>query len=126
MSAILKKNGGELLGDLKEFINMGELLPHGTQLVDVSSDGVIFRDGLGADIQVEQLSDGYRSILSCPRGSTSPPTLARKHPPDAHTHPSSLYCAWRRARFFFKARNTSLNWGSGSGSTRGADGVPCT
>jgi predicted ATP-dependent endonuclease of OLD family len=59
-----KKNGGELLGELKEFINMGELLPHGTKLVDVSSDGVIFRDGLGADVQVEQLSDGYRSILS--------------------------------------------------------------
>jgi energy-coupling factor transporter ATP-binding protein EcfA2 len=59
-----KKDGGELLGDLKEFINNGELLPHGTKLVDVSSDGVIFRDGLGADIQVEQLSDGYRSILS--------------------------------------------------------------
>ncbi len=59
-----KKNGGELLENVKEFINKGELLPHGTRLVDVSSDGVIFRDGLGADIQVEQLSDGYRSILS--------------------------------------------------------------
>lgn len=59
-----KKNGGELLDNVKEFINEGELLPHGTRLVDVSSDGVIFRDGLGADIEVEQLSDGYRSILS--------------------------------------------------------------
>jgi predicted ATPase len=59
-----KKSEGELLGHLTEFINMGELLPHGTKLVNVSSDGVIFRDGQGADIRVEQLSDGYRSILS--------------------------------------------------------------
>ena len=59
-----KKAEGELLADLKEFINQGELLPHETRLVEVSSDGVIFRDGLGAEVQVEQLSDGYRSILS--------------------------------------------------------------
>jgi energy-coupling factor transporter ATP-binding protein EcfA2 len=59
-----KKPEGKLLEDLKQFINEGELLPHGTKLIDVSSDGVVFRDGLGADVQVEQLSDGYRSVLS--------------------------------------------------------------
>ena len=59
-----KKPEGELLVHLKKFINSGELLPHGTKLVEVSSDGVVFRDGSGADVQVEQLSDGYRSILS--------------------------------------------------------------
>ena len=59
-----RKSEGELLGYLKDFINLGALLPHGTKLVDVSSDGVIFRDGLGADVRIEQLSDGYRSILS--------------------------------------------------------------
>lgn len=59
-----KKKEGELLGDLRTFINEGDLLPHGVQLAEVSSDGVIFRDALGQSIQVEQLSDGYRSILS--------------------------------------------------------------
>ena len=53
-----------LVDDMKSFINEGELLPHGTKLVDVNSTGVYFRDGLGSTVQVEQLSDGYRSLLS--------------------------------------------------------------
>ncbi len=52
------------LDALKVFINEGGLLPHNTQLVDVSSAGVLFKDGNNNDIDVTQLSDGFRSLLS--------------------------------------------------------------
>ncbi len=49
---------------IKKFINHGDLLPHGTQLTDVSSAGVMFKDGNDTDVDVTQLSDGFRSLLS--------------------------------------------------------------
>ena len=49
-----------LVEDLKIFVNSGQLLPHGTERVEVNATGVYFRDGTGATVQVEQLSDGYR------------------------------------------------------------------
>jgi energy-coupling factor transporter ATP-binding protein EcfA2 len=54
----------DTLGALKKFINDGELLPHGAILTDVSSAGVFFKDGNGVTIDVTQLSDGFRSLLS--------------------------------------------------------------
>lgn len=62
-----RDEGGEgvaLLQDLIDFINQPELLPHQTRLVEISSKGVFFVDGRGARITLEQLSDGFRSILS--------------------------------------------------------------
>ena len=52
------------LGAIMKFINEGGLLPHNTKLTDVSSAGVLFKDGNGYDIDVTQLSDGFRSLLS--------------------------------------------------------------
>ncbi len=52
------------LDALKRFINEGGLLPHNTQLIDISSAGVLFKDGNNNDIDVTQLSDGFRSLLS--------------------------------------------------------------
>ena len=49
---------------LTAFINQGGFLPHRTFLKSVSSTGVVFIDGNGCEIAVEELSDGYRSILS--------------------------------------------------------------
>lgn len=46
------------------FVNGSNLLPHGTILESVTSEGVSFRDGNGCKVDVEQLSDGYRSLLS--------------------------------------------------------------
>ena len=46
------------------FINESGFLPHQTYLKSVSSTGVVFIDGNGSEIAVEELSDGYRSILS--------------------------------------------------------------
>jgi hypothetical protein len=55
---------GALLGKLIEFLNQSELLPHGAQIVDVRSEEVVVLDAGGARVVVEQLSDGYRSVLS--------------------------------------------------------------
>jgi energy-coupling factor transporter ATP-binding protein EcfA2 len=63
----LEGKGGEekqQLDALKRFINKGGLLPHGAVLEEISSDGVLFVDGNGCRLPIEQLSDGYRSILS--------------------------------------------------------------
>lgn len=59
-----KKSEGQVLEDLKAFVNEGRLLPHNTRLEEVSSDAVLFRDGNGCQVAVDQLSDGYRSVLS--------------------------------------------------------------
>lgn len=59
-----KKEGSEILDSLKKFINHGDLLPHNTKIKDVSTKGLFFKDGNDALISIEELSDGYRSILS--------------------------------------------------------------
>lgn len=59
-----QKPEGRLLDDLQRFVNESALLPHGTVIHEVSSDGVVFRDGNGCRVSVQELSDGYRSILS--------------------------------------------------------------
>ncbi|MCP3143041.1 AAA family ATPase [Pyxidicoccus xibeiensis] len=55
---------GVLLDLLKQFINQPDFLPHDARLESISSNGVRFVDGNGCDVPVENLSDGYRSILS--------------------------------------------------------------
>ncbi|HEU4406898.1 MAG TPA: AAA family ATPase [Polyangiaceae bacterium] len=59
-----KHPDGELLDALTEFINQPGFLPHGTRLSAISSKAVIFTDGNGYAIDVEELSDGFRSVLS--------------------------------------------------------------
>lgn len=46
------------------FINDSGLLPHHTRIEKITSTTVLFRDGSGCSLPIEQLSDGYRSILS--------------------------------------------------------------
>ena len=53
-----------LLLRLTHFVNQNGFLPNQTFLKSVSSSGVVFTDGNGCDIAVEELSDGYRSVLS--------------------------------------------------------------
>ena len=55
---------GNLLEPVKNFVNQSDFLPHDTRLESVSSKGVRFVDGNGCEVDVESLSDGYRSILS--------------------------------------------------------------
>lgn len=59
------------LNNLIDFINYKDeedsimnLLPFGTRLNKVSSEGVFFTDGNGNEVEINQLSDGFRSILS--------------------------------------------------------------
>lgn len=55
---------GSVLQHLKSFLNNGGLLPHGAKLESISSEGVFFTDGNNKRVDVAQMSDGYRSILS--------------------------------------------------------------
>lgn len=55
---------GRLLDPLVQFINQPGFLPHDTRLESISSKGVVFRDGNRCEVAIEQLSDGFRSILS--------------------------------------------------------------
>jgi hypothetical protein len=53
-----------LLEAVIDFVNASQLLPHGVRISEVTSSEVRAHDGGGATIAVEQLSDGYRSVLS--------------------------------------------------------------
>ncbi|HWO19162.1 MAG TPA: AAA family ATPase [Kofleriaceae bacterium] len=55
---------GKLLDPLVQFINQPGFLPHDTRLASITSKGVVFRDGNRCEVAIEQLSDGFRSILS--------------------------------------------------------------
>jgi len=55
---------GQLLDRVKAFVNQEGFLPHHARLHEISSEGVEFVDGNGCQLPVEELSDGYRSILS--------------------------------------------------------------
>lgn len=55
---------GSLLEKVRLFLNQSDFLPSGVTLERVTSKTVIFNDANGIDIPVEELSDGYRSILS--------------------------------------------------------------
>ena len=54
----------EIQDAVTSFINGAELLPHGTHLERVTSERVEVEDARGARVTVEDMSDGYRSILS--------------------------------------------------------------
>jgi energy-coupling factor transporter ATP-binding protein EcfA2 len=53
-----------ILENIKKLINSKSFLPNNAQLKEIHSEGVTFQDGYGASITVNQMSDGYRSILS--------------------------------------------------------------
>ncbi len=80
-NGLKNQSSGQILANLTSFINGGKLLPHGTELVEVTSAGVLFRDGTGATVLVDQLSDGYRSVLSMTFELTR--QMVRTYGPDA-------------------------------------------
>lgn len=45
------------------FINQPGFLPHGTRLSEITAEDVYFLDGNGATVTLQELSDGYRSVL---------------------------------------------------------------
>lgn len=58
------EESAELLERLKAFINQPDFLPNGVCLTKITSKAVEFEDSNGCPIAVEDLSDGFRSILS--------------------------------------------------------------
>ncbi|WP_313374138.1 AAA family ATPase [Pantoea sp. CTOTU50773] len=59
-----KSLSGDLLSKIKEFVNQEGFLPNGETLQEVTPEGVIFRDINGALVDINNLSDGFRSVLS--------------------------------------------------------------
>ncbi len=55
---------GQFLQGLRAFINQDGFLPNGAQLHEVSPNGVDFCDANGAIVEIAEMSDGFRSILS--------------------------------------------------------------
>ncbi|NMO21868.1 AAA family ATPase [Pyxidicoccus fallax] len=103
---------GRLLAPLMKFINQPDFLPHRAHLEKISSREVLFVDGNGFRVPVEELSDGYRAVLSMtfelirqlaaaygPRKVFNPKDPTRVDVPgvvlidevDAHLHPT-----WQR------------------------------
>jgi energy-coupling factor transporter ATP-binding protein EcfA2 len=58
------ETGDDFIDRVIRFINQHEFLPNGVQLKAVTSQGIDFKDANGAQVPIEQLSDGYDSILS--------------------------------------------------------------
>jgi len=101
----------DLLQGIKKFINHESFLPYGVRLEDITSENVIFRDANKEFVGIENLSDGYRSILGMilevirqmsifyPNKSLFNDDFTQVIPPgvilidevDAHLHPS-----WQR------------------------------
>lgn len=54
----------KLIEALKSFVNQPGFLPEGARLSSIDSKGVKFVDAAGRILPVDELSDGYRSVLS--------------------------------------------------------------
>jgi predicted ATPase len=62
--ALVNTFSSDFLDRVKGFINQEGFLPNGVRLRDITPDAVRFMDANGSAIAIEELSDGYRSILS--------------------------------------------------------------
>jgi len=60
----IDKEATTILKHLKTFINDGKLLPHGVKITKISSDGVFLTDANGQEVDVTEMSNGFRSVLS--------------------------------------------------------------
>ena len=97
------------------FVNGAGLLPHGARISSVTSEQVQIVDGFGSQVAVQEMSDGYRSILSltfelmrllfsafgtdttldridAEAGSISLPGVVTIDEIDAHLHPAWQQC----------------------------------
>ena len=53
-----------MLNGLIDFLSQSHLLPDGARVNQITSDAVTFVDAAGTPVPVDQLSDGFRSVLS--------------------------------------------------------------
>lgn len=59
-----KNSESKILEGIIKFINISELLPHNSKLDQLSINQVTFKDANNQLISANQMSDGYRSVLS--------------------------------------------------------------
>ena len=57
-------NATALKEGLVRFINASDLLPYDAKIAEITSSGVVMNDGANAKVPVEEMSDGYRSVLA--------------------------------------------------------------
>lgn len=58
-----RKDGKLIIELITNVINLEKFLPNNTVLHEVNEDEILFKDGTGNIIEIEQLGDGYRSAL---------------------------------------------------------------
>ncbi len=58
------KKKGLIINEIKKLINSEDFLPNGVKLSRIDSEGVFFKDIKDVEVDINKLSDGYRSILS--------------------------------------------------------------
>ncbi|WP_447096105.1 AAA family ATPase [Pseudomonas sp. CF10PS3] len=63
-SGVSNSSSGRLLANIKNFINQDGFLPNGSKLEEVTPKGITFKDPNGEIIEITELSDGFRSVLS--------------------------------------------------------------
>lgn len=62
--ALSNRSDEPMLRAVKSFVNNEHLLPNGVRLDEINPDDILFKDGNGVRVALEDLSDGFRSILS--------------------------------------------------------------
>lgn len=58
------KAAKRLLERVKMFINETNLLPFGANITDVTSERITLQDGEGNEINIQQMSSGYKSVIA--------------------------------------------------------------
>ncbi|MDQ2105524.1 AAA family ATPase [Azospirillum isscasi] len=58
------KSAGRLMEKIKAFVNETKLLPFGARITDVTSEHVTLLDGEDNEVDIQQMSSGYKAILS--------------------------------------------------------------
>lgn len=53
-----------LVDRITRFVKVSKLLPFDAEIVQVKSDAIVIRDGNGNEISIEQMSSGFKSVLS--------------------------------------------------------------
>jgi predicted ATPase len=62
--ALEDASNAAFIGWVKTFVSQSGFLPNRVKLNRITSDAVLFSDGNDGEVPIEELSDGYRSILS--------------------------------------------------------------
>lgn len=59
-----QSNSAKILEYVLKFVNQTEFLAHDTKIIEVTSKEVVIEDANGNRVSAEEMSDGYRSVLS--------------------------------------------------------------